>query len=434
MRQARSAVTPSGVEHDPDGAAAVATATAPAPALRFAALEVPQFRIYWLASALSITGDGMENVIRNWLVWELTRSPLWLGMMVFAHWIPFTFFSLYGGVLADRYDNRKVQLVAQAILLTAALGVAIATLVGFVNEWWIFGLLLWHGFAGAIGNPAQQTLIHDLVGRERLLSAVSLNSSMRQVTQVIGPLIAGYFLVVLGAGWGFLVNAITFVPLLIVLVVIRPRHRASIERLTAGTRESLGEGLRFLRRQPVIAGIIAIEMVPVIFLGHALNSLMPAFATDIFNVDAVGYVVLLSAGGVGAVLAAIWLAYARVHGRGRLIVGAALAETAAILAFAASRNYALSFLLLIVIGAAGVLTQSLANSAIQLAAPDRLRGRVMGTYSFGTQGLRVVNGPVLGGAAQALASVPLAVGGAAVVVLALLGAIAAAIPGLRRLD
>jgi MFS family permease len=412
---------------------AVATGAAP-PRVRFTALEVPQFRIYWLASALSITGDGMENVIRNWLVWELTRSPLWLGMMVFAHWIPFTFFSLYGGVLADRYDNRKVQLVAQAILLTAALGVAIATLGGFVNEWWIFGLLLWHGFAGAIGNPAQQTLIHDLVGRDRLLSAVSLNSSMRQVTQVIGPLIAGYFLVVLGAGWGFLVNAMTFVPLLVVLMMIRPRHRAAVDRLTAGTRESLAEGLRFLRRQPVIAGIIAIEMVPVIFLGHALNSLMPAFATDIFGVDAVGYVVLLAAGGVGAVLAAVWLAYARVRGRGRLIVGAALAETAAILAFAISRNYALSFLLLIVIGAAGVLTQSLANSAIQLAAPDRLRGRVMGTYSFGTQGLRVVNGPVLGGAAQALASVPVAVGGAAVVVLALLGAIAAALPGLRRLD
>lgn len=412
---------------------AVAAAPAP-PRLRFAALEVPQFRMYWLASALSITGDGMENVIRNWLVWELTRSPLWLGMMVFAHWIPFTFFSLYGGVLADRYDNRKVQLVAQAILLAAAIGVAIATLAGFVNEWWIFGLLLLHGFAGAIGNPAQQTLIHDLVGRERLLSAVSLNSSMRQVTQVIGPLIAGYFLVVLGAGWGFLVNAMTFVPLLIVLLILRPRHRAAVERLTTGTRESLAEGLRFLRARPIIAGIIAIEMVPVIFLGHALNSLMPAFATDIFNVDAVGYVVLLAAGGVGAVLAAVWLAYARVRGRGRLIVGAALAEAAAILAFAMSRNYALSFALLIVIGAAGVLTQSLANSAIQLAAPDRLRGRIMGTYSFGTQGMRVVNGPVLGGAAQALASVPIAVGGAAVVVLALLGAIAAALPGLRRLD
>jgi MFS family permease len=376
----------------------------------------------------------MENVIRNWLVWELTRSPLWLGMMVLAHWIPFTFFSLYGGVLADRYDNRKVQLVAQSILLSAALCVAAATLIGFVNEWWIFGLLLWHGFAGAIGNPAQQTLIHDLVGRERLLSAVSLNSSMRQVTQIVGPLVAGWFLIVLGAGWGFLVNALTFIPLLLVLLLIRPRHRAAFERDRQGTRESLREGIAFLRGNPTIAGIIAVEMIPVIFLGHTLNSFMPVFATDVLHVGEVGYVVLLAASGVGAVVAAVGLAYAAVRRRGALIIGAALVETAAILLFAASTSYPISFALLVVVGAAGVVTQALANSAIQLAAPDRLRGRVMGTYAFGTQGLRVVNGPVLGGAAQVLASVPVAVGGAALAVIGLLVGIAAALPGLRRLD
>ncbi|MEK6620789.1 MAG: MFS transporter, partial [Chloroflexota bacterium] len=157
------------------------------PKARFAALEIPTFRSYWITSAISITGDGMENILRNWLVWEMTHSPLWLGMMVFAHWVPFTFFSLYGGVLADRYDNRKVQIVAQVLLLAAALGVAISTLAGVVTEWWIFGFLLLHGFAGAIGNPAQQTLIHDMVGPSRLLSAVSLNSSIRQVSGVIGP-------------------------------------------------------------------------------------------------------------------------------------------------------------------------------------------------------------------------------------------------------
>ncbi len=403
--------------------------------VRFAALEVRQFRWYWAASAISITGDGMENVIRNWLVWELTRSPLWLGMMVFAHWVPFTFFSLYGGVLADRYENRKVQLVAQSLLMTAGLGVAIATLLRFSGlEWWIFGLLLLHGFAGAIGNPAQQTLINDLVGRERLLSAISLNSSMRQVAQVVGPLIAGWFLIVLGPGWGFLANAMTFVPLLIVLSLIRPRHRVQVERLTLGTRDSMREGLEFLRGRRTIGALIALEMVPVVFLGHALNSLMPAIATDVLHVGEEGYVVLIAGGGVGALVAAVWLAYARVRRRGRVIVAAAIAESVAILLFAASSNYALSFSLLVVVGATAVVTQSLTNTTIQLSAPDRLRGRVMGTYSFGTQGLRVVNGPILGGLAQAVASVPLAVGAASVVVIALLGMIAAAVPDLRRLE
>jgi MFS family permease len=407
----------------------------PQPArVRFAALAVPQFRLYWLASALSITGDGMENVIRNWLVWELTHSPLWLGMMVLAHWVPFTFFSLYGGVLADRYDNRKVQLVAQSLLMIAGLGVAIVTLVGAVNEWWIFGLLLLHGFAGAIGGPAQQTLINDLVGKERLLSAVSLNSSMRQVTQVIGPLIAGWFLIVLGPGWGFLANATTFVPLLIVLTLIRPGHRVARERLTLGTADSVRESLAFLRTRPTIAALIALEMVPVVFLGHTLNSLMPAIATDVLHVGAQGYVVLLAGSGVGALLAAIWLAYARVRRRGIVVISAALAETLCVLLFSLSTSYALSFALLLAVGGTAVITQSLTNTTIQLSAPDRLRGRVMGAYSFGTQGVRVVNGPILGGAAQLLANVPLAIGAASVVVIGLLGAVAALVPGLRELE
>jgi MFS family permease len=407
---------------------------AEAKGFRFAALEVPQFRIYWLAGALSITGDGMENVIRNWLVWELTHSPLWLGMMVFAHWVPFTFFSLYGGVLADRYDNRKVQLVAQVILLAAALGVAAATLAALPHlEFWIFGLLLVHGFAGAIGNPAQQTLINDLVGRDRLLSAISLNSSMRQVAQVVGPLIAGWFLVALGPGWGFFANGLTFVPLLVVLMLIRPGHRAAGSRLSLSTGDSLREGFAFVRAHPTIGALIVVEMVPVVFLGHALSSLVPAIATDVLHVGSQGYVVLLAGSGAGALAAAVWLAYAEPTRRGLVILAAAIAEAICILLFALSTSYALSFLLLLAVGATGVVTQALTNTAIQLAAPDRLRGRVMGAYSFGTQGVRVLNGPILGGAAQLLANVPLAIAAASLAVIALLAAIAARVPGLRSL-
>jgi MFS family permease len=354
--------------------------------------------------------------------------------MVFAHWVPFTFFSLYGGVLADRYDNRKVQLVAQSLLMVAGLGVAIVTLAGVVNEWWIFGLLLLHGFAGAIGNPAQQTLINDLVGKERLLSAISLNSSMRQVTQVVGPLIAGWFLIVLGPGWGFFANATTFVPLLIVLAVLRPTHRSSRAPLTLGTRDSVREGFAFLRRNPTIGALIALEMVPVVFLGHTLNSLMPAIATDVLHVGEQGYVVLLAGSGVGALVAAVWLAYAKIQRRGLVIIGAAIFETVCVLLFSLSTSYALSFALLLAVGGTAVITQSLTNTTIQLSAPDRLRGRVMGAYSFGTQGLRVVNGPILGGAAQLLANVPLAIGAASVLVIALLGGLAALVPGLRKLE
>ncbi len=399
--------------------------------MRFAALEVPTFRWYWIASWISSTGDGMENVIRNVLVVQLAgaAAPFWLGMMVFAHWLPFTLFSLYGGVLADRYDNRKVQIVAQILLMCAAFGVAWATLAGFVTTWWIFGLLLLHGFAGAIGNPAQQTLIHAIVGRERLLSAISLNSSARQLSQVLGPAVAGLIVVAFGPGTGFLVNAMTFIPLLVLLTVIRVKPLA--ERSRAPIARSLRDGLQFVRGRPLIAALIGAEMLGVIFLGHTFNSFLVLFAYDVLHVDALGYSFLLVGSGIGAVGAAIYLAYAHRQHTGRFILVAAMVEMVAILLFAFSTSYAISFLLLLGVGASAVLTQALTNTTIQVSAPNELRGRVMGAYTFGTQGMRVLNGPILGGLAI-LFGAPIAVGGAAVAVLAGLGVILAKVPALKQ--
>jgi MFS family permease len=405
----------------------------PAPRrIRFEALAVPTFRWYWIASWISSTGDGMENVIRNVLVYQLAgaSAPFWLGMMVFAHWIPFTLFSLYGGVLADRYDNRKVQIVAQLLLMAAATSVAWATIAGFVTTWWLFGLLLLHGFAGAIGNPAQQTLIHAMVGPSKLLSAVSLNSTSRHFSQVVGPAVAGFIVVAFGPGWGFLINALTFVPLLVLLTLIRVRPLGT--RSIEPVRASLRDGLRFVRGRPFIAGLIGVEMLGVIFLGHTFNSFLVLFAHDVLHVDDLGYAFLLVGSGIGAVTAATYLAYARDRRQsGRFIVAAAAVEMIAVLVFALSTSYAISFALLLVVGASAVLTQSLTNTKIQLAAPDALRGRVMGAYTFGTQGMRVLNGPILGGAAI-LVGAPLAVAGAAAVVLAGLGAIAWRVPDLKR--
>jgi MFS family permease len=400
--------------------------------IQFEALAVPTFRWYWITSWISSTGDGMENVIRNVLVYQLAgaAAPFWLGMMVFAHWVPFTFFSLYGGVLADRYDNRKVQIVAQLLLMTAATSVAIATLLGFVSTWWLFGLLLLHGFAGAIGGPAQQTLIHSMVGPSKLLSAVSLNSTARQFSQVVGPAVAGFIVVLFGPGWGFLVNALTFVPLLVFLSLIRVRPLAA--RVSIPIRSSLRDGLRFVRGRRFIAALIGTEMLGVIFLGHTFNSFLVLFAHDVLHVDDLGYAFLLVGSGIGAVGAAMYLAYARdrVHS-GRFVVGAAAVEMVAVLTFAFSTSYALSFILLLVVGASAVLTQSLTNTKIQLSAPDTLRGRVMGAYTFGTQGTRVLNGPILGGAAI-LFGTPAAVAGAAAVVLVGLGVILARVPQLKQ--
>jgi MFS family permease len=317
--------------------------------------------------------------------------------------------------------------------MAAAFGVAAATLTGLVTEWWLVGLLLVHGFAGAIGGPARQTLIHAIVGPERLLSAVSLSSTARQVSQIVGPAAAGFIYLQFGAGWGFFVNGLTFVPLLAFLmffITLAPKAKLAAQPVL----ESLREGLAFVRSRPRIGALIGVEMLPVIFLGHTFNLLLVVFATDYLRAGTLGYSFLLVGSGVGALGAAVYLAYARERrDPAPVIVGAAFVEVAAILVFALSTSYVLSLLLMVAIGAATVLTQSFNNTALQLSAPDRIRGRVMGAYSFGTQGFRVLNGPLLGVLAAVL-SPPLAVAGSAVVVLGGLGAIVAFVPQLRRGD
>lgn len=399
---------------------------------RFAALEVPTFRWYWILQWVSGTGDGMENVLRGFLVVKLVglaAAPFWLGMMVFAHWVPFTLFSLYGGTLADRYDTRKVQIVSQLLLFAAAVGVAITALAGIVTVWWIFALLLVHGLGGAIGNPARQTLIHRIVGKEKLLSAVSLSSTTQQFSQVVGPAVAGFIYLAFGAGMGFLVNAMTFIPLLVFLAAI---HLAPAERRERQpVFDAVREGLGFVRARPLLGSLIAIETTTVIFIGHTFSALLVVFASERFPSLPLAYPFLLVATGLGAIVGAVYLAYApEPRRKGLFVTAAAILNMAAILALMFTGEYPLAFALMLFVGLAAVLMQSVTNTTLQLSAPDRIRGRVMGAYSFGSQGMRVVNGPLLGGLATAL-GVPLAVGGSAAFVLLVLGAFAVAIPQLR---
>ncbi len=409
--------------------------TAPIRRRRFAALDVPTFRWYWILSWISTTGDGMENVIRGYLVVQLVglqAAPFWLGMMVFAHWVPFTFFSLYGGILADRYDARKIQVVSQLLLLAAAIGVATATLTGIVTVWWIFGLLLVHGFAGAIGIPAQQTLIHAMVRKEKLLSAVSLNSTARQLSQVVGPAVAGFIYLAFGAGWGFVVNALTFLPVLAFLSLVRvpPLHQPEPQPL----REALEEGVTFVRRRPLLGSLIAMEGVGVVFLGHTFSSLLVVVAAQRWPDMPLAYAYLLVASGIGAAVAAVYLGAGTERRRpGAFVAATAMVEMAAILFFALAGDYLAAFGLMVVIGLTQVLTQSVTNTTLQLSAPDRIRGRVMGAYSFGTQGLRVVNGPLLGGLATAF-GVAAAAGGSAALVLVILGGVLLGVPELRSAE
>jgi len=335
-------------------------------------------------------------------------------------------FKFASGYFSDRIRHRKSVATAGYAVTAAGLGLLQA-----VTTW--PQVLLGRGVAW-IGRGARQpiraAMLAGSVEKQDLGKAFGFHQAMDTVGAVIGPAVAGFIVLAFGPGWGFLINALTFVPLLVFLALVRVKALSA--RSTTPIGAALRDGLRFVRGRPFIAALIGVEMLGVIFLGHTFNSFLVLFAYDVLHVDALGYSFLLVGSGIGAVAAALYLAYARDRRHtGRFIVAAAMAEMAAILVFAFSTNYALSFLLLIVVGGAAVLTQSLTNTKIQLSAPDNLRGRVMGAYTFGTQGMRVLNGPLLGGAAI-LFGAPIAVAGAAAVVFAGLAAILARVPQLKQ--
>jgi MFS family permease len=405
---------------------------------RFVALRNPTFRLYWFASICSSLGDTFEAVVRNWLVWELTGSPFWLGIANFCHWLPFSFLGLHAGVLADRVDNRKLIRISEFFYLSSAVIMAVLVLTETVSLPLLFVLLVLHGVGGGMSQPSRQVLVHNIVGREALLNAVSLNSSARQCLQIIGPPFAGWALVTLGAGWGYVITAAMFLPLVATLTVIRvERTHQKRDASALSAWNSLKEGLRYVQSQPVLIGMLAMAVTPTILLGSSFHSMLPYFADRVFHTGATGYSFFLSASGVGAVLGAFFLSFLRtLTHKGRVVVGCLLAYALLVVGFALLARFipvSVAALILAAAGMSWVIFNTSTNTLLQLAAPDAVRGRVMGLYSLSTFGLQVFNGPAVGTLA-ALLGVPAALSIVAGGILAVTVAIALCVPALRSID
>ncbi len=375
----------------------------------FSALRVHNFRLYLSGAVFSRVADNMEQVIRAWLVWEVTGSPFWLGVMVFCHWLPVTTLSIFAGVLADRLDNRKLMMVCECLYLLSSLLMGILVVTGLINLWEIGALLIIHGMAAAIGNPSRQVFVHDIVGKEKLVSAVSLTNSLFQCMQFVGPAMAGFIIASAGVGVAYLVDAAVFVPALVSLAIIRvvKQHRQTSQ---VSPWASTAEGFRHVKGDPLLLSLIALATVPAVLIGDSVAAMMPIFATEVLRVGPEGMGILLSANGFGAISTAIFISYlGGLRRKGSLIVLTSALFGLLVVAFSASSWYYVSMIVLVGIGMAGVASQTIISTSLQLAAPDLLRGRVMALYSLGTLGVRTFNGPMIGVLATAVGA-PLALG------------------------
>jgi MFS family permease len=370
------------------------------------------YRLFFGGQFVSLVGTWMQQVAQAWLVMELSDSdPLWLGVVATAQFLPVIVLGLFAGLLADTLPKRQTLMAVQAVMMVLAILLTVLSFSGVVEIWMVVVLALGLGCANAFDMPVRQAFAIEMVGPKDVGNAVSLNSAMFNGTRVVGPAIAGLTIGAFGVTAAFAINAISFLAVIIGLAAMRddelirprliPRPRSVGE---VGT--GLAEGLRYVWHTPVV--LMAVSVVGLVAtFGMNFQVLIPPLAQDVLQSDAAGYGFLMTASGLGALLAAIALV---VGGRPRPIriaLGGIVLGVASI-ALALTGVFSIALLLMALVGGGGIAMAATANATIQLSVPDGLRGRVMSVYTTVFAGSVPVGGLAMGALASA-AGIPFAI-------------------------
>ena len=400
-------------------------------ATKFGALRHRDYRRYFLVALLGMTAESVEHVVSYWVIFDAFHSPTLAGFAVISHWVPFLLFSVYAGALADRFDCRRLIQVAQGLLMLASLAWALLFMTGTLRGWHAGAILVIHGMAGMIASPPIQLIVHDIVGPERLQSAIRLNAISRHLSMLAGPAVGGGLMLVLGPGPALLANVLLYLPLIVLLFFMpytghsreggAPR-RASSSSL-AGARQLLSE----VRSEPRIMAMIVLTGATALLVGTAFQAHMPEYAHHHGSEDAdVWYSVLFGANAAGAVIGAVILeSVAVLQGGTRAAIVCAAIWGAVMAIFPLAHGYAAAVTLLVLAGIFNIAFTSMAQALVQLLAPPGLRGRVVGLFNTSMLGLRAGSGVTVG-VLGAVIGVELSLTlSAAAVVLVALGLLAA---------
>ena len=384
----------------------------------FRALRHRNFQLFFAGQFISLTGTWMQSVAQSWLVYRLTGSVLLLGLVAFASQLPVFLFAPFGGAAADRYDRRRILILTQTAAMITASVLAILTLTGAIEVWHLFILATCFGLANAFDIPTRQAFVTDMVGREDLLNAIALNSSMFNGARIVGPAIAGILVALVGEGWCFFGNAVSYIAVIsgILLMRITP----VIRERKGSTLSNIAEGFSFVAKTPPIRGLLLLLGL-VSLMGMPYAVLMPIFADEILGGGAETLGLLMGASGAGALAAALILASRReVFGLGRWVAFASSGLGISLILFSFSSYFWLSLLLLIPVGFSMMTQMSSSNTLIQAMVPDELRGRVMSVYSMMFMGMAPL-GALLAGTLAGILGAPytVALGG----VVCILGSI-----------
>jgi MFS family permease len=387
----------------------------------FSSLSNRNYRRYFSGQAVSLIGTWMQTVAQSWLVLQLTHSGTALGLVVALQTLPVLLLGPYGGVVADRVDKRKLMMALQSMMGVLALVLGVLTLTHVVTLWEVYALAFLLGLNNTFENPARQAFVLEMVGPTDLRNAVSLNSVLVNAARAVGPAVAGIIIALGGTGICFLINAVSFV------AVVMSLMRLDVSKLSPTPPTSRGkgqvrEGLAYVKSTPELAGPL-LMMALVGCLAYEFQVVLPVVAAQTFHGDSAVYGFLTAAMGVGAVIGGLYVAARGKTGLRALTLSAAVFGVV-IAAAAAAPVLWMELVALALVGAASVGFLSKGNSTLQLTATPQMRGRVMALWAVAFLGSTPIGGPIAGWIADTFGGrAGLALGAGACLVAAGLGAL-----------
>jgi MFS family permease len=350
----------------------------------FKAFQYRDFRLMWVGACTSSIGTWMQIVAQAWLVYDLSQSGFLLGLDMFLGGIPLFLFSLFGGVIADRVERRRVLLASQWVQMASAFTLTALVVFHQVHIWHILALSFVSGFAQAFGSPAYLALIPTLVKKEDMPNAIALNSIQFNTATVIGPMLGGLAMSKLGNAWCFGLNGLSFLAPIVSLSMLH--IRIIPEKTTESVLDSMKEGFRFIHRHGTMEALMVLAFA-MTALGVPARTFLPIFAKQVFHRGPEMYTMCLSIAGVGSVLGALAVAaLGNVAHKGRIALSILILMGVGITGFALSRSVPLTFALMFLNGASMVGVFAMVNSLVQLITTNEMRGRVMSVYSFAFRG------------------------------------------------
>jgi MFS family permease len=366
----------------------------------FAALKHSGFGWFFVTTMLAMMADNIEHVISYWMLFQKFQSPVLAGFAVISHWTPFLLLSVYFGGLADRYDCRRLIQIAQVMYMVVSVAWAVLFLTDTIQVWHACVLLVIHGIAGVFWTPAEQLIIHDIVGSDDLPSAVRLNATSRQLGILFGPAVGGGLMLWFSASTGLFINALIYVPLTVWLMLV-PYTGHSREgkppRRTLRWRDAFDVIRDVADNRPILT-MIVLGGAASLFVGNAFQANMPEFAHDLGTEKAdFAYSALLAANAAGSVFGGFVLdGKAWLPPTVKSAISCAILWCVTMTVFAFSNSYPFSLVLLFVAGALNLSFYSIAQTIVQLEAPVNLRGRLIGLFSMSAYGLRAFSGLTVG--------------------------------------